>query len=53
LGTGRSVKIKKEILSNTLNTLSQQGFDPENVMIIFQDIPWENWSPAGGRMPHG
>ncbi|GHA69085.1 hypothetical protein GCM10009007_07380 [Formosimonas limnophila] len=53
LGTGRSVKVKKEILSNTIRSLSQQGFDSENIMVVFQDIPWENWSPAGGRMPHG
>jgi phenylpyruvate tautomerase PptA (4-oxalocrotonate tautomerase family) len=53
LGVGRSVKVKKSILSGIVERLSADGLDPENVMIVFQDVPWENWSPAGGRMPHG
>jgi hypothetical protein len=53
LGAGRSVKIKKKILSDIVEGLAAQGVDPENFMLIFQDVPWENWSPAGGRMPHG
>jgi phenylpyruvate tautomerase PptA (4-oxalocrotonate tautomerase family) len=53
LGAGRSVKIKKKILSDITERLAAQGIDPENFMLIFQDVPWENWSPAGGRMPHG
>jgi phenylpyruvate tautomerase PptA (4-oxalocrotonate tautomerase family) len=52
LGTGRSVKVKKKILSDIVERLSAHGFDPENLMVVFQDVPWENWSPAGGRMPH-
>lgn len=53
LGTGRSVKVKKKILIDIVTRLGACDFDPENIMIYFQDIPWENWSPAGGRMPHG
>ena len=52
LGVGRSVKVKKKILSDMVEQLSTHGFDPENVMVVFQDVPWENWSPAGGRVPH-
>jgi phenylpyruvate tautomerase PptA (4-oxalocrotonate tautomerase family) len=52
LGVGRSVKVKKQILSDMVEQLSAHGFDPENVMVVFQDVPWENWSPAGGRVPH-
>ena len=26
--------------------------DPENVMVIFKDTPWENWSFGGGRLIH-
>jgi phenylpyruvate tautomerase PptA (4-oxalocrotonate tautomerase family) len=52
LGTGRSVKVKKQILGSIVEQLSATGFDPENLMVCFQDIPWENWSPAGGRVPH-
>ena len=52
LGTGRSVKIKKQIVAGIVERLSSQGFDAENLMLVFQDVPWENWSPAGGRIPH-
>jgi phenylpyruvate tautomerase PptA (4-oxalocrotonate tautomerase family) len=53
LGVGNSVRIKKQIVNGTVSRLSKHGFDPENVMIVFQDVSWENWSPAGGRVPHG
>lgn len=52
LGTGRSVKVKKQILGAIVERLLSFGFDPENLMVCFQDVPWENWSPAGGRVPH-
>ena len=52
LGTGRSVKVKKQILAAIVERLSSFGFDAENLMVCFQDVPWENWSPAGGRVPH-
>lgn len=52
LGTGRSVKVKKQLLADIVERLSSSGFDPENLMVVFQDVPWENWSPAGGRVPH-
>jgi phenylpyruvate tautomerase PptA (4-oxalocrotonate tautomerase family) len=52
LGVGRSVKVKKAILSGLMERLSTEGFDPENFMVIFQEVAWENWSPGGGRVPH-
>lgn len=52
LGAGRSVKVKKQILADIVERLTLNGFDPENLMIVFQDVAWENWSPAGGRVPH-
>jgi phenylpyruvate tautomerase PptA (4-oxalocrotonate tautomerase family) len=52
LGAGRSVKVKKQVLAGIVERLSATGFDPENLMVVFQDVPWENWSPAGGRVPH-
>jgi phenylpyruvate tautomerase PptA (4-oxalocrotonate tautomerase family) len=52
LGVGRSVKVKKQILADIVEQLRRNGFDPENLMVVFQDVPWENWSPAGGRVPH-
>ena len=52
LGSGRSIEIKKQIVADVVQHLSQHNFDPENLMVCFQDVPWENWSPAGGRFPH-
>jgi phenylpyruvate tautomerase PptA (4-oxalocrotonate tautomerase family) len=53
LGAGRSVKVKKAVLREMVDRLAAQGFDTENLMVVFQDVAWENWSPAGGRVPHG
>ena len=52
LGTGRSVKVKRQFVQGIARRLSAAGFDPEHAMVCLQDVPWENWSPAGGRLPH-
>lgn len=52
LGVGRSVRIKKQLLAGITQRLAAQGLDAENLMVVFQDLPWENFSPAGGRLPH-
>lgn len=52
LGVGRSVKIKKQLLAGITQRLSALDLDAENLMVVFQDLPWENFSPAGGRLPH-
>jgi phenylpyruvate tautomerase PptA (4-oxalocrotonate tautomerase family) len=52
LSVGRSVKVKRQIVDGIIDTLAGQGFDPENVMICFQETRWENWSFAGGRLIH-
>lgn len=52
LGVGRSVKVKWALLRDTVESLSRQGLNPEHVMVVFLDVPWENWSPGGGRIPH-
>ena len=53
LGVGRSVKVKRQLVQGIAKQLSAAGFDPEHAMVCLQDVPWENWSPAGGRLPHG
>jgi phenylpyruvate tautomerase PptA (4-oxalocrotonate tautomerase family) len=50
LGAGRSAETKRQIVATILQGLAPTGFDPENLMVCFQDVAWENWSPAGGRM---
>lgn len=52
LGAGRSSKLKRQVVAGIVERLSAKDFDPENVMVVFQDVAWENWSPAGGRVPH-
>jgi len=53
LSVGRSVKVKRKILADLVNGLRRDpGIDPENVMVVFQETQWENWSFAGGRQSH-
>jgi phenylpyruvate tautomerase PptA (4-oxalocrotonate tautomerase family) len=53
LSVGRSVKIKKKILTDIIANLSRQpGLNPENVMVCFKETQWENWSFGGGRQIH-
>jgi hypothetical protein len=49
---GRSVKVKKKLLSDLMSALGKAGLDPENVMVAFKETTWENWSFAGGRLIH-
>ncbi len=49
---GRSVKVKKKLLQELMDTLARAGFDPENVMVVFKDTAWENWAFGGGRLIH-
>ena len=53
LGTGRSIRIKRQILKDMMARLEKCGLDPEHVMVFFQDVPWESISTGGGRIPHG
>ncbi|MFZ6864206.1 tautomerase family protein [Undibacterium sp. Ji67W] len=49
---GRSVKVKKKLLESLMQGLTAQNLDPENVMVVFKETTWENWSFAGGRLIH-
>jgi phenylpyruvate tautomerase PptA (4-oxalocrotonate tautomerase family) len=53
LSVGRSVKVKRKILGDLIEGLRRDpGVDPEDVMVVFQETQWENWSFAGGRQIH-
>ena len=53
LSTGRSVKVKRKIVADLIDGLRQSpGLDPDNVMLVFKETLWENWSFAGGRIIH-
>jgi len=54
----KSAEFKTQVLSavhealvGIVERLSAKDFDPENVMVVFQDVAWENGSPAGGAFP--
>lgn len=49
---GRSVKVKRQLLQHLVATLGEAGFDPEQLMLVFKETGWENWSFAGGRLLH-
>jgi len=49
---GRSVKVKKKLLEELMDTLTRAGFDRENVMVVFKETTWENWAFGGGRLIH-
>ena len=53
LSAGRSVKIKRKIAADLVEALrTSPGLDPENVMLVFKETTWENWSFGGGRFIH-
>jgi phenylpyruvate tautomerase PptA (4-oxalocrotonate tautomerase family) len=53
LSVGRSVKIKRKILADLISHLAlNPGLNPENVMVVFKETQWENWSFGGGRQIH-
>lgn len=49
---GRSVKIKRQLLQHLAEGLRRIDFDPEQMMFVFKETAWENWSFAGGRLLH-
>ena len=52
LSVGRSSKVKRKILEDLMASLKRDGFDPENVMVVFVETRWENWAFRGGRLIH-
>ena len=53
LSVGRSVKIKRKILSDIIASLgTAPGLHADNVMVVFKETQWENWAFAGGRIIH-
>jgi phenylpyruvate tautomerase PptA (4-oxalocrotonate tautomerase family) len=49
---GRSVKVKRKLLEELMGSLSRLSLNPENVMVVFKETTWENWSFGGGRLIH-
>jgi phenylpyruvate tautomerase PptA (4-oxalocrotonate tautomerase family) len=49
---GRSVKVKKKLLAELMESLARAGLNTENVMVCFKETTWENWAFGGGRLIH-
>jgi phenylpyruvate tautomerase PptA (4-oxalocrotonate tautomerase family) len=49
---GRSVKVKKQLLEGLMSSLVELKLNPENIMVVFKETSWENWSFGGGRLLH-
>ena len=53
LSVGRSVKVKKQILTHIIDALSKTpGLNRDSVMVVFKETSWENWAFGGGRLIH-
>ena len=50
---GRSVKVKRKLLTELMALLAESGLNPEHVMVVFKETAWENWAFGGGRVIHG
>lgn len=49
---GRSLKVKRQLLQHLQQQLRTRGQDPEQLMLVFKETAWENWSFAGTRLLH-
>lgn len=49
---GRSLKVKRQLLQHLHEQLLARGLDPEQLMLVFKETAWENWSFAGTRVLH-
>ena len=46
------MNVKKKFLADLMQKLAAAKIDPENVLVVFKETQWENWSFAGGRIIH-
>ena len=47
------MKVKKKIVADIAAAAAKApGLHPEDVMVVFKETQWENWSFAGGRLIH-
>jgi phenylpyruvate tautomerase PptA (4-oxalocrotonate tautomerase family) len=49
---GRSVKVRRKLLDELMETLARAGLERDNVMVVFKETAWENWAFGGGRLVH-
>jgi phenylpyruvate tautomerase PptA (4-oxalocrotonate tautomerase family) len=49
---GRSVKVKRKLLTELMALPAESGLNPEKVMVVFKEAALENWTFGGGVI-HG
>ncbi len=49
---GRSVKIKRKILSTLISGLEELAIAPKDVFVVFKETAWENWAFTAGNILH-
>ena len=49
---GRSVKVKRQLLQHLNDRLAAVDFDCRQMMLVFKETTWENWSFASGQLLH-
>jgi phenylpyruvate tautomerase PptA (4-oxalocrotonate tautomerase family) len=49
LSVGRQIKLKRQFAQAVVRSAEALGLSGEDVMILFKEVAWENWSFAGGR----
>ena len=47
------MKVKRKIVADIIAEVAEApGLHAEDVMVVFKETTWENWSFAGGRFLH-
>lgn len=49
LSVGRTLKLKRKFAETLVAAAEQVGVGAEDVMIVFSEVRWENWSFGGAR----
>ena len=49
---GRSVEVKRQLLAHLMGSLAMLALDTEQVMVVFRETAWKNWSSGGDRLLH-
>ena len=49
LSVGPTLKLKRQLAESVVGATERLGLSKEDVMILFNETRWENWSFGGGR----
>jgi len=49
---GRSVKVKRKLLTGLMVLLAESDLNTEHVMVVFKETAWESWAIGWGRVIH-